>query len=38
MTTLKSLLLLLCISFSLQVYAQEKATVRETLSLDKGWS
>ena len=38
MTTLKSLLLLLCISFSLQVYAQEKVTVRETLSLDKGWS
>ena len=38
MTTLKSFLLLLCISFSLQAYAQEKVTTREVLSLDKGWS
>lgn len=38
MTTFKSFLLLLCISFSLQAYAQEKVTAREVLSLDKGWS
>lgn len=38
MTTFKSFLLLLCISFSLQAYAQEKVTKREVLSLDKGWS
>ena len=38
MTTLKSFLLLLCIGFSLQAYAQEKVTTREVLSLDKGWS
>ena len=34
MTTLKSFLLLLCIGFSLQAYAQEKVTTREVLSLD----
>ena len=38
MTTLKSFLLLLCIGFSLQAYAQEKVTAREVLSLNKGWS
>ena len=38
MTTFKNFLLLLCISISLQAYAQEKVTTREVLSLDKGWS
>lgn len=38
MTTLKHLLLFLCIVLSIQCYAQEKVTSRERLSLDKGWS
>ena len=38
MTTFKSFLLLLCISFAFGISAQEKVTPREVLSLDKGWS
>ena len=40
MTTFKSFLLFLCITFlgHLQAYTQEKVNTREVLSLDKGWS
>lgn len=38
MSTLRSVLILLCLVFSFQIEAQQKKAIREVLSLDKGWS